>query len=690
MPETHGRAATRGDGSGATPDERAQVDRWLYETAWTPRPRAGSAAWLPRVAPLTESLAASADALRLEHGLESYGELLPHLDRLCAAYIGRALEALGGPLRPFQRVAVGTLAAQLGVGDRHHRLLGRMLQILEEDGILRADGSGWTVRGALSAAPVDAGALARRFPQWRAQIDMTARCGARLADVLGGTCDPLHLLFPDGSLDDAEQLYATSPFARAYNTLVAEAVAAAAQACPPGRILRVLEIGGGTGGTTAAVLRHLVPDATDYVFTDVSPVFTSRAAERFRAYPFVRYEVLDIERDPAGQGLAGERFDVVLAANVLHATAELRSTLRHVRQLLAPDGLLLLVEATGTQRFGDLTVGLTEGWWKFSDVDLRPSYALLPRERWASLLRTEGFTDVGLIPAEADQSILTHQALVLARGPRAEVQPEVQGGSSAGRWLVLADADGVGDRLGELLEADGESCVLVKAGAESRRVDDRLHLVAPSQPEALRGVLESILRGDGGAEAEAGSLPCRGIVHLWGLDADAGALDTGLEHTLGSALQVAQIAATARPAAGPAPRLWLVTRGAQPAGSAGRLAVAQAPLWGLGAVIALEHPELRCVRVDLDPAGPADVAALRAELRADDREDQIALRGWAGTWPGSGVLRCPRVDRSAATASWPTRCRFAPTALISSPEASAASDCGRLAGWCSRGRGTWS
>jgi acyl transferase domain-containing protein/acyl carrier protein/protein-L-isoaspartate O-methyltransferase len=620
--ENRRRATPHDDGSGATPDERAEVDRWLYQIAWAPRSRAGSAAWLPAVAPLTESLAASANALRREHGLESYGELLPELDRLCAGYIGEALETLGGPLRPFQRVAVGTLAAQLGVVDRHHRLLGRMLEILEEDGVLRADGSGWTVRSALPTTRVDGDALAPRFPQWRAQVAMTTRCGARLADVLRGACDPLHLLFPDGSLDDAEQLYAESPFARAYNTLVADTVAAAAQACPPGRVLRVLEIGAGTGGTTAAVLRRLAPEATDYVFTDVSPVFTSRAAERFRAYPFVRYEVLDIERDPAGQGLAGERFDVVLAANVLHATADLRRTLRHVRQLLAPEGLLVLVEATSTQRFGDLTVGLTEGWWKFTDSDLRPSYALLPRDRWATLLRSEGFTDVGLVPGEGDESILAHQALVLARGPRAEIQA----GPSGGRWLVLADAAGVGDRLCELLEADGESCVLVKAGAESRQVDDRLHLVAADQPEALRGVLESILRADGGVTA--GSPSWRGIVNLWSLDgtAETVALDGGLEHVLGSTLVVAQVAATIRPGAGVTPRLWLVTRGAQPAGPAGRLAVAQAPVWGLGAVIALEHPELRCARVDLDPAG-ADIAALYAELRADDREDQIALRG---------------------------------------------------------------
>ncbi len=57
-------------------------------------------------------------------------------------------------------------------------------------------------------------------------------------------------------------------------------------------------------------------------------------------------------------------------------------------------------------------------------------------------------------------------------------------------------------------------------------------------------------------------------------------------------------------------------------------ALGQAPLWGLGKVIALEHPELSCTRIDLDPAMPAsEVAALCEQLLAPDDEPEIAFRG---------------------------------------------------------------
>ena len=80
-------------------------------------------------------------------------------------------------------------------------------------------------------------------------------------------------------------------------------------------------------------------ERTDYLFTDVSPVFTARAAERFRDRPFLRTRPLDLERDPLDQGLEARSFDVVIAANVVHATRDVRRTLAHCLRLLAPGGL---------------------------------------------------------------------------------------------------------------------------------------------------------------------------------------------------------------------------------------------------------------------------------------------------------------------------------------------------------------
>jgi myxalamid-type polyketide synthase MxaB len=79
------------------------------------------------------------------------------------------------------------------------------------------------------------------------------------------------------------------------------------------------------------------------------------------------------------------------------------------------------------------------------------------------------------------------------------------------------------------------------------------------------------------------------------------------------------------------PRLWLVTRGAVAVSDHECPDVRQAPVWGLARVIALEHPELRCARVDLDRSKSDRLCAeaLIEELLASGVEDQIALRGTA-------------------------------------------------------------
>ncbi|MDQ3605711.1 MAG: SDR family NAD(P)-dependent oxidoreductase, partial [Gemmatimonadota bacterium] len=135
------------------------------------------------------------------------------------------------------------------------------------------------------------------------------------------------------------------------------------------------------------------------------------------------------------------------------------------------------------------------------------------------------------------------------------------------------------------------------------------------------------------ASVSANGRPLRGVIHLWALD-DAQPLSPGADPA-GEVLDAAQLRVTggalhlvqALAETGAAPRLWLVTRGAQAAGAGEAASPLHAPLWGLGKVVALEHPELRCVRVDLASEGQEQEAdALFAELQASGEEDQVALR----------------------------------------------------------------
>lgn len=85
--------------------------------------------------------------------------------------------------------------------------------------------------------------------------------------------------------------------------------------------LRVLEIGAGTGGTTACALRGLVTRSgermySEYCYTDISAGFFTAAKERFKDFRNIQYAVLDISKDPIEQGFEAGSYDLILASNV--------------------------------------------------------------------------------------------------------------------------------------------------------------------------------------------------------------------------------------------------------------------------------------------------------------------------------------------------------------------------------------
>ncbi|NEQ99914.1 MAG: LLM class flavin-dependent oxidoreductase [Cyanothece sp. SIO2G6] len=357
-------------------------------------------------------------------GLDRYQRFLPQLEALSADYTLQALQQLGIDFTLGQRFSTSAISDRYPIVPQHQRLLGRLLQILQERDILQSVGpEQWQVQTVPTVVDPQAAeqSLRHQYPDCVAELDLLSRCGQSLADVLQGNCDPLQLLFPDGSLGLVERLYQDSPAAQVINQQVQRAVTTALEHCPPDRAVRILELGAGTGGTTAFVLPQLAGDTPtgvalrhhiEYVFTDISPLFTAQAAQKFAAYPFVTYETLDIEQEPHLQGFETQSFDIVLAANVLHATTDLQQTMEHVQALLAPGGLLVLLEGMQRQGWLDLTFGLTTGWWQFQDHDLRPDYPLLTASQWQAFLQKQQYTAVEVVGL--DPKSVSQQAIVIA------------------------------------------------------------------------------------------------------------------------------------------------------------------------------------------------------------------------------------------------------------------------------------
>ncbi|GAQ53472.1 SDR family NAD(P)-dependent oxidoreductase [Streptomyces acidiscabies] len=245
-------------------------------------------------------------------------------------------------------------------------------------------------------------------------VTLLTDCLTALPDILTGRRPAMEVLFPDGSTERVAAVYRGDPVTDRCNAEVARIVVEQVKSrlAQGTSTVRILEVGAGTGGTTAAVLAALAPygDAVEYVFTDVSPAFVRKAGNRFGArYPFVRFEVLDIEA-----GTAAGEYDVVFGTNVLHATRRLSRTLARAKELLRRGGVLLAVEGTRPRSQLALIFGLTTGWWLFDDPEQRmPGSPLASERQWRDVLAACGFTGIS-VGAPGSEAGVAFQSVIAA------------------------------------------------------------------------------------------------------------------------------------------------------------------------------------------------------------------------------------------------------------------------------------
>ena len=343
---------------------------------------------------------------------EQAAEMAGAYEQLLRKLLVGQLQSLG--LVKGKRQSVAAWQRELGVVAGYERWLAESFRWLSETGLLELHEGEWA-SGGDEQDHLAQTTSEQLWEQWEAgkrrwaqdtyiggQLSLVEATLRALPEILTGQRRATEVMFPEATVGMVGGVYRSNPISDYYHRSIAELVVRYLQ--QPQRSsdhegLRILEIGAGTGATSAAVFEALQgheKQIAEYCYTDISRAFLLHAEQAYGLrIPYLRYELLDVESEAGPQGFEQGCYDIVIAANVLHATRDIRLALRNAKSLLKRNGFLLLNEITGRSLFTHLTFGLLEGWWRFQDEGIRvPGCPALEPESWRWVLEGEGFDEV--------------------------------------------------------------------------------------------------------------------------------------------------------------------------------------------------------------------------------------------------------------------------------------------------------
>ena len=560
-----------------------------------------------------------------DSNLTDYKKGTEELESLSIMFILKALNDSG-----IKTIKGNTFTLKdLNAAGRHLKLAERLMEILAGNGVINISDETMEFTDTVVNYNYDkiSENINNKYPQVGAELNLLNKCGSKLSEVLSGKADPLQLLFPDGDLSQTTLLYKDSPGFSAMNIAVKNIVKKIASELKGKRKLKILELGAGTGSTSSFLFDILPEKDTRYVFTDISQAFFAKAKDKFGKYDFIEYKILDIERDPVSQGFSENEFDIVIASNVIHATKDLSVTAGNIFKLLSPNGILILNEVTVKSSWIDLTFGMTEGWWRFEDKKLRSSYPLLSADSWKSFLKQTGFESAeASSPLSEEKKLLSGQSLILAMKPETVNTEEKKK-----HFVFFSDNKFSRNISGYLKSSDMNYTLVVQCNKDSyKKISEREYRADLSKKENIVKIFKDIPDS------------AKDNISVVYLNSHSGSIKTEDLGKLSEACCITAvniIQAISESDFRSSPVLEIVTHDSQNVISEDKLkGLLYSPLWGLGKVIEMEHPEFKCRMTDIDSMD--DIEMLMGEISSDSDERQIAFR--------NGKRYISRLERSGS------------------------------------------
>lgn len=549
---------------------------------------------------------------------------IPKLNKLVSEYILSAYKELSIDLKKGEVLDSRELYNEKEIDPRHERLFNHTFKILSRTGYIKHEGNGKYLVNKTSFNPqVLEKKIITEHPDFKLEMTLFSRCAPELADILLGKKDPVELIFPEDRWDTVVTYYQQSYSFSRYNKISETGLKNLIKKLPSDQTLRVLEIGAGTGGVTNTLLPLFPADRTEYLFTDISNMFLQKAREQYGNMGFVKYQFLDIEKDPEEQGIRPNSFDIVIASDVIHATEDLKKTLSNVKKVLASGGVFILIEVTQPPNYLDLVFGMTEGWWRFTDMELRPEHACMNNKKWQNLLKDTGFKNTIAATDITDKRIVG-QTVFFSEGPefKIDIKDDISARkTNPGTWLVFSDNLGLAPKLSTKLKGMCKDVIFCETGGGFNETKTGFKIDASSR-EHMDALINRIKEKEQSLE---------GIIYLWGLTDQGNKFNSKIlnDEQLKTAIPLINLIRSLNMIESKnLPGLFLITMRSQYVeGDTEQINLMQSPLWGLGRTIVNEKPNLKTTLIDISGIKPDEINGIVSELYAREREIEVGFRG---------------------------------------------------------------
>ncbi|MBW6409614.1 non-ribosomal peptide synthetase [Clostridium weizhouense] len=333
-----------------------------------------------------------------ELGVQEAAMFWDDMDSISLAFILNTLNELRLFTKIGEKNSYEDIVKKLGICDNYKDLLNQWLQVLIKRNILVIDTENNYVsikdfKAELYSLSNSVKSNLKQERRYIEQIlDYVKEVGKYSIDLLRGKLSPLEVFFSENTSLSPDNLVEFMIGTQQRDNLLQKIILLLAEKKSKNKPVEILQIGARNSKLTKFLLEVLASFNVNYTCTDSSAFFINDMKRKCSDFSFMKYELLDLNVDPAKQGFKKNCYDIIIASDSLHRSVNIDKTLDYVKYLLSLGGVLLISEMTINNNLQKVTTAfIEEGFTKFEDERAEKREPLISQNKWIDMLKERNF-----------------------------------------------------------------------------------------------------------------------------------------------------------------------------------------------------------------------------------------------------------------------------------------------------------